>query len=82
MLTLSRIVSDGYDGQARSLIFYRTHGAARPRSPASQQLMLVLTGAGPLGITHADPAAILNLDTKVLDNLLDALIRGGEVERP
>ena len=45
----------------------------------SQRLMLILAGAGPRGVSHADLAAMIDLDAKALDELLDALIRGGQV---
>ena len=47
--------------------------------PATQKLMLILAGAEPQGMTHADIAAMLELDRDVLDQLLSSLVRSGEI---
>ena len=47
--------------------------------PSHQLLMMVLAGAGPQGMTHADIAGMLNLDSATLDDLLDALAKSGEI---
>ncbi len=47
--------------------------------PSHQRLMQVLGAAGPQGVSHADLAAQIDLDGGTLNDLLNALIRGGEV---
>ena len=47
--------------------------------PSHQRLMLVLAAAGPLGISHKDLAAQIDLDGGTLNDLLSALVRSGEI---
>lgn len=45
----------------------------------SQRLMLILAGAGQQGVPHGDLSAMLKLDGDTLNDLLGALVRGGEI---
>ena len=47
--------------------------------PSHQRLMMVLRAAGPQGIGHSDLAAQIQLDGDLLNDLLAALARSGEI---
>jgi DNA-binding MarR family transcriptional regulator len=47
--------------------------------PSHQRLMQVLAAAGGAGLTRAEIGGLIDLDNGTLDDLLNALIRGGEV---
>ena len=80
----ARIIRSGQQGNTRSDLGTFPDGQTNAwhsttKMPSHQRLMLILSGAGPQGMTHADIASMLNLDAKVLDDLLDALARAGEI---
>ena len=47
--------------------------------PAHQQLMLVLARAGARGLARAEISGLVDLDGQVLEDLLAALVRSGEI---
>ena len=55
---------------------YRTTKAT---IPASQMLSMILNGAGQRGMSYAELARILDLDTKVLRDLLNTMVSTREI---
>ena len=47
--------------------------------PASQRLTMILNGAGASGMRYSELARMLDLDTKVLRNLLNAMVTSHEI---
>jgi DNA-directed RNA polymerase specialized sigma24 family protein len=55
---------------------YRTTTAT---VPASQRLTMILTGAGGQGMTYSELARMLDLDSKTLRSLLNAMVTSREI---
>ena len=51
----------------------------QPRVPAADQIIPLITAAGPSGITRADLGDRLRLDRATLDQLLGAMIEMGQI---
>ena len=47
--------------------------------PAHQKLMMALGRAGARGLARSEISGLVNLDGKTLEDLLAALVRGGEI---
>jgi hypothetical protein len=70
---MARIVRSGQQGYPDGN--WRTAQIAPPH----QKLMLALARAGQRGLTRVEIAGLVDLDGKVLEELLAALVRSGEI---